>query len=263
MACQDKPSSYESLFRAWYVERKQQLEHSLAATVENGRYVTERNPLRIFLRDWQLWLIQLIPSWKRWLEKGARREGMCRYKGQSGLHFLSERGGGVLCPQLYCRSLNDSGFDIVFLDDIVHARGKHGLLQLLVCIESGAEIPKVCQQLESLEVEKLSQGLVKQSEATILVENERARPIGTAQPTLPLNDCAVLRIAETDEFAASPLCKDRPEPQYYDPHLISKVFPSKKYILIRPDRFTFAACATEDELRKALELIDPILSGKR
>lgn len=58
------------------MERKQQLEDSLAATVENGRYVMEGDRLKIFFRDTYLRMVQSIPWWRRELEKGARRHGM-------------------------------------------------------------------------------------------------------------------------------------------------------------------------------------------
>ena len=98
--------AHEQLFRAWYLERKQQLESSLAATVENGRYVTERNAFRILVRDTYLALLQLVPPWKRWLEQGQRR-------GNGGRSPCETRDGGVmrlmqehLCHPLYVASAN-------------------------------------------------------------------------------------------------------------------------------------------------------------
>jgi hypothetical protein len=42
------------------MERKQQLEKSLAATVENGNFCNERNPIKIFFRNCYLWTCQLF-----------------------------------------------------------------------------------------------------------------------------------------------------------------------------------------------------------
>lgn len=57
VACRPTFTNYEALLAGWYTERKQQLERSLAATVENGGYVTEGNKLKTFVRDWKLWLL--------------------------------------------------------------------------------------------------------------------------------------------------------------------------------------------------------------
>lgn len=106
IACLPDCKDYESLLKSWYTERKQQLELSLAATVANGQNVTEVNPLKIFVRNTYLWLIQLVPSWKRWLEQGARREGMLKYTFEPGMHFLPDLGGGKMMPQVYASPLS-------------------------------------------------------------------------------------------------------------------------------------------------------------
>ena len=41
---------HEAVLKNWYLERKQQLEKSLALTIRNREFVTECNPLKIFLR---------------------------------------------------------------------------------------------------------------------------------------------------------------------------------------------------------------------
>jgi 2-polyprenyl-6-methoxyphenol hydroxylase-like FAD-dependent oxidoreductase len=102
LACRPGFRSYQAAFRAWYEERKQQLERSLAATVRNGEYVTEGNWLKILIRNTMLWVVQLIPAWKRQLQMGQRADGMIRYKHAPGLTFLPEFGGGVCLPQVYC-----------------------------------------------------------------------------------------------------------------------------------------------------------------
>ncbi|KAL3479423.1 hypothetical protein BJX99DRAFT_255679, partial [Aspergillus californicus] len=86
---------HNRILRAWYRERKQQLERSLAATVENGKLVTEGNAIKVALRNTVFAILQLVPSWRRWCEKGARRDGMARYAYEDGFHFLPAFGGGV------------------------------------------------------------------------------------------------------------------------------------------------------------------------
>lgn len=101
------------------MERKEQLERSLATTIENGSFVTESNPVKIFFRDWYLWLIHLVPSWRHALHLGNWRDGMVQYKHESGMPFLPHYGGGKCLPQVYCRNLNQAKGDILFTDDTI------------------------------------------------------------------------------------------------------------------------------------------------
>jgi 2-polyprenyl-6-methoxyphenol hydroxylase-like FAD-dependent oxidoreductase len=52
VACRSNFQNYEQLCKGWYRERKQQLDQSLNATVANGRFVTEKNIIKNFVRDW-------------------------------------------------------------------------------------------------------------------------------------------------------------------------------------------------------------------
>ena len=71
---------------------------------------------------------------------------------------------------------------------------------------------------------------------------------------------AVVRIASETEFASSPLCH-RPKPRYYDPYRIASEVLGKQFVIVRPDRFTFATCANVDELRTAMHANEPLVSG--
>lgn len=263
IACQRLPQGHDALLRAWYQERKQQLEHSLAATVENGRYVTERNPIRILIRNTYLSLLQLLPSWRRWLEKGARREGACRYTYRDGLHFLARDGGGVLLPQVYCRSVVPRGSTVQFTDDIVHATEKLGLFQLVVLLKSASEVGPIIHQLGSFDIDELSSGFVKHAEITVIIHDLTATLSEPQQRELETQSVRVVRTASSSEFEVSPLCNNRPAPRHYDPYRIAAELPGKTFVIVRPDRFTFAACATAEELCEVLRLIEPVLQGQR
>jgi hypothetical protein len=263
VACQELPNDYQPLFQGWFLERKQQLEQSLAATVQNGQRVTERNPLKIFVRDTYLSIVQLIPSWKRWLEQGPRSQGMCRYSYHPGLHFLAEFGGGLLMPQVYCKSVLQKTADVMFTDDVIFAPSKQGLFQLVILINSTDEIEETFQQLQSVNVEGLANGFIKQSESIMIIHNLDATLSTVQQKSLSRAQCNAFRIASASEFAESPWCEDRPKPRYYDPFRISKEVSENKFIILRPDRFVFAACAGAEELCSALRLIKPTLAGKR
>lgn len=69
----------------------------------------------------------------------------------------------------------------------------------------------------------------------------------------------VYRVATADEFAQSPLCRNRPRPDGYDPYRLGKNVDHKRFIFLRPDRIIFAACDTKDEVNDATEHIAAFL----
>jgi hypothetical protein len=129
-------ANHDKVLAAWHAERKQQLERSLAATIQNGAYVTENDPWKTFVRDWYLWAIQLVPGGKRDLEKGPRKDGMIRYQYQSGMPFLPQYGGGVCFPQVYCAGLDGAQNvgQVVFTDDLIYGPLKEGLWFWLIAL---------------------------------------------------------------------------------------------------------------------------------
>lgn len=110
------PRFHEQVLAAWYQERKQQLEKSLASTIENGKFVCEAHFGKILVRDWYLWLVQLVPSWKRHLQLGQRKDGLIRYVHSEGMPFLPELNGGLNLPQIFCKDMNGKVF---FTDDVI------------------------------------------------------------------------------------------------------------------------------------------------
>jgi len=237
-------ADYSKLFTAWYTERKQQFERSLAATVHNGAYVTEADPIKVFWREWYLWAVQLVPSWKREIEKGPRAQGMTRYQYSHGLPFLPDLDGGVLLPQVYARNLKNDA--VVFTDDLIFAPSKNGLFQLLILLNTVDELEDSVANID--DVDRLSSGLVLAAESTILVQDVQAKQLKENNAV-----ASMARIATADEFAADPiLCGNRPRPQYYDPLRLQKEVKGKRFVIVRPDRFIFAVCADRAELRDAL-----------
>lgn len=260
VACQSGFKPYERLFEGWYKERKDQLDKSLAATIENGRYVTEGNPFKILFRDTYLWMVQPIPWWKRELEKGARRHGMCRYQYDPGMHFICQLDGGLLLPQVYCSPLDITtstkpGECISFTDDEIFSPTKQGLFQLVAVVNSSGEFPGAYEELQK--IERYSNHYIVVSEATVVVMDPQAKSSAVAAARY-----RTVRVATADEFAMSPLCKNRPPPKYYDEYRIAAGVPGSKYIIVRPDRFVFAACRTRDGLVYALGQMESVLHGK-
>ncbi|CAN9267379.1 unnamed protein product [Alternaria alternata] len=250
----------DGLLQGWYTERKQQLDHSLASTIENGAYVCETDPLKIFVRDWYLWGMQLVPSWKRWLEQGNRKEGLTRYEWQEkgNMAFLpGGSGGGKNFPQVYCVGVADKEEKkgVRFTDDVIFEQGKKGLFQLVVFIDGVMDLHRIQPLLNDIEC--VSGGVLRAAETTFFFKTTNNPQTSW---TLPSHHSNVYRLATGHEFAASPLCQGRPEPQYYEPDRIWRESGSKQFVILRPDRFVFATCKDVFELKRAAAKLTGLMS---
>ncbi|KIV79074.1 hypothetical protein PV11_06661 [Exophiala sideris] len=238
-----RKADHEQILTAWYTERRQQLEKSLAATIRNGEYVTESDPVKVFIRDWYMWAIQLIPSYRKEIELGARAAGMTRYRHSEGLPFIPEMEGGVLLPQVYAYSFKTE--KICFTDDLIFTPDKTGLFQLLILPDDVADLDVLMNVLDS--VDDISPDLMRCEEATILIQSTKILP---GSISIPRQEIA--RLATADEFAADPaLCRSRPPPIGYDEQRLQKEIKGKKFVILRQDRFIFAACDTSEGLKEA------------
>ncbi|KAK6442808.1 hypothetical protein LTR95_000967 [Oleoguttula sp. CCFEE 5521] len=248
-------SDHEELLRAWYMERKQQFEHSLASTIRNGEFVTNGDPWKAFIRDWMFWGINLIPSWRRCFEKGSRAEGMIRYKYQDGMPFVPDLGRGLNLPQVYVRDLATN--EIVFSDDLIYAQSKAGLFQILLLVDQSDKAHHALKEIDGLS--QSTAGRLREDEATVLIHDLKAK-----YPDALSSPANIARIASGEEFAADErLCRNRPAPRHYDPFKIQReAGPRATYIVLRPDRFVYAACATVQELWNALSSLPTALHLK-
>lgn len=235
---------HRRLLQGWYMERKQQLDASLRSTLENGAYVTETSKLKVCLRDWHLWFLQLVPTWKHWLQLGNRRDGMVQYQwlnGQ-GMAFVPKHGGGGCFPQVYATRLGDE--KVSFTDDIIFGGHKKGLFQLVIIIESLSGLDAVDATLKT--VNKAAEGAMFSEEATVFIA-------GAGAEAQSVEERVVYRFATGEEFAMdADLCAGRPEPKGYDRYQMVKAAKGNKFILLRPDRFVFAACSTNEQLLEAV-----------
>ncbi|KAJ5190353.1 uncharacterized protein N7498_009338 [Penicillium cinerascens] len=234
-----RPGFHEDVLKAWYTERKQQLEKSLASTIENGKFVTESNPLKIFARGIYLWLIQLVPAWRHELSLGRRKEGMVRYEYSKGLPFLPEFNGGLCLPQVYCKQVARPDGNVLFTDDVIFGQQKKGLFQFLVYVKSADEVSSSREIVAG--IDEVSKGEILASEATFLVED-----MGRGYCAKEDN---IYRLATGEEFAKSPLCERRPAPEFYDPLYLGKALKGMRFAIFRQDRFIFAACDTKEDLK--------------
>lgn len=246
---------HEAVLRAWYTERKQQLEHSLATTVRNGEYVTLSDPVKSLIRDWIMWAVQLIPAWKRQLEEGGRSAPV-KYHYQPGLPFLGDGNGGSLFPQVFVYDFHKQ--KIALSDDLVFDASKMGLFRLVLLPKTSAEIPGLLGSLPP--IAELSRGLVVADEITILVQDETANPPPLSQMSLGVR---LARTATAVEFMSDPvLSANRTWPRGYDPHRIHKSIEHHNYALVRLDRFVYASCSSIADLEDSLRRLRPTLEGE-
>lgn len=224
-------------------------------------------------------ILQLVPQWRRELRLGRRKGGMVRYSYSQGMPFLPEHCGGLCLPQGYCTPVTPLHSNkrsatleeveyadgvIHFTDDIIFAASNYfasqRLFRLLVYLQSINELPGARQAVS--DIEDISRGELCAGDVTFLVEDS------SDMSALQDNDCGgitqaqgVYRLVTGPEFAASPLCKNRPEPRFYDPHYIGKVLGWKKYVILRPDRFVFAAVDNRKDLKTSAAAAVAYLQG--
>ncbi|OKL61492.1 hypothetical protein UA08_03338 [Talaromyces atroroseus] len=242
--------SHESILSAWFLERKQQLEASLESTIKNGEFVTEGNPIKIFIRNWSLWFMQLIPAWQHQLRRGHRKDKMVRYEYTAGMPFMPSLNGGLCVPQVYCKSRDGK---VAFTDDVIF-RNKRGLFQILIYLRQPGEADLAAVDSDFSDIETMSQQHISGDDITCIVESNIQDAIYDCSP-YPL-----YAIATAEEFVQSDLCQGRPEPRYYDPQRLGKELKGQRYTVLRPDRFVFASCSTKYELEQAVDALASYLT---
>ncbi|KAE8154571.1 hypothetical protein BDV25DRAFT_126440 [Aspergillus avenaceus] len=239
-----KTDTHKLVLEAWYKERKQQLNKSLATTIHNGKFLCEGHYAKVFLRDWYIWLVQLVPSWKRQLQLGRRKDGLIRYRHMDGMPFLRELNGGLNLPQVFCKNMKGVVF---FTDDVIFHSKSTGLFRLFVYLQSDEELDSASDVVKM--AEEISKEEFAAEAVPFLIETIGETATG---------DSRLFQIASAEDFAQSPLCNGRPEPTHYDPLLI-RTEVRAKYVIVRPDRFVFAACNDGESLRAAINCMLDIL----
>ena len=245
IACRPGFEQHEKLFEAWYGERKQQLERSLAATIVNGNLCNERSMFKITLRNWNLWFQQLLPSWRHQIELGQRQEGMARYDWRPGYPFLASSNGGRAFPQVFCLPYHGVQTRPLFTDDIIFAKSKSGLFQLVVLLQDPKDVRAAREDLAHLQSVGIN-GEFKVDEATYLV---RDPGISSKKDATDTDLEGSFEIIGSDKSHGA-IWDGLPHPQGYDGSRMMREMQGR-YVIVRPDRFVFAVCHTGAELIEA------------
>lgn len=255
IACRSSTLNPAQALVAWYTERKQQLETSLASTVRNGDRVNTKSPVKIFVRDWGLWLLQLIPPIKRWIELGPRQASRMRYQHVGYMPFMPEFKGGALFSQTYCVALDcaTNSPAVRFTDDVIFAEEKKALFQIVILLDN--DLSRLQCMKASIEgLEGICPWLCP-AESSAFVR----RPSIPGEPAFKFDTLkGVYRTATAGEFERSPLCGGRPAPRGYREFDMWAGVDNKKFIILRSDRFVFAACDTRRELELAAQKLNEL-----
>lgn len=254
ISCRPGFQKHENLFEAWFGERKQQLEKSLAATIVNGNFCNERSVVKTVVRDWWLWLLQLVPSWRHRLELGQRAEGMTRYKWDAGYPFLPNCNGGRTLPQVFCLPFYSAPKQPLFTDDVIFGKDKAALFQLLVLLETPNELRNAMADLAYLK--KVCEGELNVDEATYLIQDS---VVSHAKEVIDSDLEGCFRIIKSDRSDPG-IWGDLPDPQGYDGSRLMREIQGR-YVIVRPDRFVFAVCNSGPKLVDASMALAAMLSN--
>lgn len=234
------------VFDTWESERRSQIKQALDATMERGALFDEASPLKILWRDWMLWILQRTPIVKDQMHESGKV--LPKYDYSEGMAFFPYSQGGMMFSQVYLRTAEGT---VLFSDDMIFSLGKRSLFQLVVLASSSSEVQELAEELRRVRVAKQ---MVE--EASYVVQDLNVEPTKLEKKGLK-----VARIASADEFNWSRLSEGRMPVLGYDPHLWRSQHAGRRYIVVRPDSFVFAACKDVMELANALRAVERIMDG--
>jgi predicted nucleic acid-binding protein len=161
-------------------------------------------------------------------------------------------------PQVFCAPAG-SPFGAcrpLFTDDVIYGRGatmKIAMFQLVVLLDSAAEANIAIQDLASLAEVQMPEICLK--EATFFIVNSSDSEM-VAKGDIE----GAWRLVSEQEYDVA-LWHGLPEPVGYDAGRLRRDI-QERYVIIRPDRFIFAACRSSGELALALKELGNFLSVK-
>lgn len=210
--------------------------------------VNSKNPVITLLRDWGLWLVQLIPTVRKKLELGARAYGPAGYKYADGMGFVAELGGGVSFAQSFCVELegHEENGRVQFTDDVIFAPEKKKMFQVVVLLDGLDQVPNAQAQLDGLD--SICSHLSTE-EATYFIQRKTLSANTVTKEVQ--SGAGVFRTASAIEFSESDLSAGRPEAEGYREDDMWRAVKHKTFAIVRLDRFVFAACNGRTELEMA------------
>ena len=236
----------QPMFDTWESERRTQIKQALDMTMDRGALFDVSNPLKVLGRDWMLWILQRTPIIKNLMHESGKV--LPKYDYSEGMAFFPHSQGGMMFSQVYLRTAEDT---LLFSDDMIFTLGKRSLFQLVVLASSSSEIQELAEELRRVRV---AEQMIE--EASYIVQD-----LNVESTKMEMKGLKVARIASADEFKKSPLSDGSVSVLGYNPHLWRSQHPGRRYIVLRPDRFVFAACKDVMELADALRAVARIMGG--
>jgi hypothetical protein len=149
-----------------------------------------------------------------------------------------------MIPQIIIRQKESQGFS----DDIIFSKDKKGVFQLVVLVDTIREAEIIAIEIEKGGIASTSAGLILPSEATFIIHNPR--------PSSEIRQKNFVFAMSSDEYKENGF---EPKLKGYDKERIKKEFPSKKFLVVRPDRYTFGTAIAIDGVqniaKRAREMI--------
>jgi hypothetical protein len=153
----------------------------------------------------------------------------------------------VFIPQIHVWQNNSHTFS----DDVIFAKEKSATFQLVVLIDTVEEARYVEEEVAGASVDQLSGGLFLASEATYIIHSEK--PVDG----VPVDYVFAMSQTEYDQMQIYPPLKG------YNKERIRKEFPYKKFLVVRPDRYTFGTAIAVDGVQDIARRMRETILGHR
>ena len=144
---------------------------------------------------------------------------------------------------------------VQFTDDVIFAEGKKGIFQIVLLLNGLQGLKSATDDIYGIE----GNGFFLPDDATFFVPRMSVHASANDHEQ-GFVSTRLYRSASTEEFAQSDLCQFRPRPYGHNETLMWKTMAGKLYILLRPDRFVFAACSTKADLEQAARRLVEVFS---
>ena len=197
---------------------------------------------------------------------------MAKYDWSVGMPFLPQYDGGKSFPQVFSAPIDGPAPAIpTFTDDTVFAPQKKGIFQIVAILDSLDQLPNVRDDLALVKTSD-SLSALDPTEATLILHGEIPAIPQTSTLLGPESTRGnTIRVLSAQEYTAAGVTETalkigfpRPPPLFYDPNRIRKDLGlDKVYVIVRWDRFVFAACRNRSELQNAVGLIEESLKEQK
>jgi hypothetical protein len=176
------------------------------------------------------------------------------------MSFLSEFAGGILFPQVYCRSVfSNPDSQVHFTDDVIFRSPYNSLLRLVVSVSNITEAETAYSELKGIDLHTISRGELNIEEVCYIVHDPLLEAPALSTSISPTQ---IYRVATIEEFKKSSLNINRPKPAGYDMYGIRTWLQGRRYVLVRADRYVFAECTSAEELKRACGKAPSVLFAK-